>query len=36
MKSAPMFILGQCIGAVIGVLLTALLTAEKKEEDVFA
>jgi gas vesicle protein len=31
-----MFILGQCIGAVIGVLLTALLTAEKKEEDVLA
>ena len=36
MKSVPMFILGQCIGAALGVLLTALLTAEKKEEDVFA
>lgn len=35
-KSVPLFILAQCIGAVLGVLLTALLTAEKKEEDVFA
>ena len=36
MKSVPMFILAQLIGAALGVLLTALLTAEKKEEDVFA
>lgn len=36
MKSVPMFIIGQCIGAALGVLLTALLTADKKEEDVFA
>ena len=35
-KSVPMFILAQCIGAVLGVLLAALLTTEKKEEDVFA
>jgi glycerol uptake facilitator-like aquaporin len=35
-KSVPMFILAQCIGAVLGVLITALLTSEKKEEDVFA
>jgi glycerol uptake facilitator-like aquaporin len=34
-KSVPMFILAQCIGAVLGVLITALLTSEKKEEDVF-
>jgi len=31
-----LFILAQVIGAALGVLLTALLTAEKKEEDVFA
>lgn len=36
MKSVPLFILAQIIGAALGVLLTALLTAEKKEEDVFA
>jgi len=36
MKSVPLFILAQLIGAALGVLLTALLTAEKKEEDVFA
>ena len=35
-KSVPMFILAQCLGAVLGVLLAALLTTEKKEEDVFA
>ena len=35
-KSVPMFILAQCIGAVLGVLLAAMLTTEKKEEDVFA
>ena len=35
-KSLPMFILAQCLGAVLGVLLAALLTTEKKEEDVFA
>jgi glycerol uptake facilitator-like aquaporin len=35
-KSVPMFILAQCIGGVLGVLLAALLTTEKKEEDVFA
>jgi len=35
-KSVPLFILAQCIGAALGVLLTALLTAEKKEEDVLA
>ncbi len=34
-KSVPMFILAQCLGAVLGVLLAALLTTEKKEEDVF-
>jgi glycerol uptake facilitator-like aquaporin len=35
-KSVPMFILAQCFGAVLGVLLAAMLTTEKKEEDVFA
>jgi glycerol uptake facilitator-like aquaporin len=35
-KSVPMFILAQCLGAVLGVLLAAILTTEKKEEDVFA
>ena len=35
-KSVPMFILAQCLGAVLGVLLAAMLTTEKKEEDVFA
>jgi len=35
-KSVPMFILAQCLGAVLGVVLVALLTAEKKEEDVLA
>jgi len=35
-KSVPMFIVAQCLGAVLGVLLAALLTSEKKEEDVFA
>ena len=35
-KSVPMFILAQCLGALLGVLLAALLTTEKKEEDVFA
>jgi len=35
-KSVPLFILAQCIGAGLGVLLAALLTAEKKEEDVLA
>lgn len=35
-KSVPMFILAQCLGAVLGVLLAALLTTEKEEEDVFA
>jgi hypothetical protein len=30
------FILAQCFGAVLGVLLAAMLTIEKKEEDVFA
>jgi hypothetical protein len=28
--------LAQCIGAVLGVLIASLLTAQKKEEDVFA
>ena len=37
MKSVPLFIVAQCIGAAIGVLLTALLIFEKKvEEDVIA
>jgi len=35
-KSVPMFILAQCFGAVLGVLLAAMFTTEKKEEDVFA
>ena len=35
-NSVPMFILAQCLGAVLGVLLAAMLTTEKKEEDVFA
>ena len=35
-KSVPMFILAQCFGAVLGVLLAAMLTTEKKEEDAFA
>ena len=35
-KSVPMFILAQCFGAVLGVLLAVMLTPEKKEEDVFA
>ena len=35
-KSVPMFILAQCFGAVLGVLLAAMLSTEKKEEDVFA
>ena len=35
-KSVPMFILAQCLGAVLGVLLAAMFTTEKKEEDVFA
>ena len=35
-NSVPMFILAQCFGAVLGVLLAAMLTTEKKEEDVFA
>jgi len=35
-KSVPLFIVAQFIGAALGVLITALLTAEKKEEDVFA
>ena len=35
-KSVPMFILAQCLGAVLGVLLAAILTTEKNEEDVFA
>jgi glycerol uptake facilitator-like aquaporin len=35
-KSVPMFILAQCFGAVLGVLLAALLTTGKKEEDVLA
>ena len=35
-KSVPMFILAQFFGAVLGVLLAAMLTTEKKEEDVFA
>ena len=35
-KSVPMFILAQCLGAVLGVLLAAMLTTEKKEEDAFA
>ena len=35
-NSVPMFILAQCLGAVLGVLLAAMLTIEKKEEDVFA
>jgi len=35
-KSVPMFILAQCFGAVLGVILAAMLTTEKKEEDVFA
>jgi len=35
-KSVPMFILAQCFGAVLGVLLAAMLTTEKKEEDVRA
>jgi glycerol uptake facilitator-like aquaporin len=33
LKSVPMFIVAQCIGAVLGVLITALLTTEKKEEN---
>ena len=36
LKSVPLFILAQCIGAVLGVLIASLLTAQKKEEDVFA
>ena len=36
LKSAPLFIAAQFAGAVIGVLLTVLLTAGKKEEDVRA
>jgi glycerol uptake facilitator-like aquaporin len=32
----PLFIAAQFAGAVIGVLLTVLLTAGKKEEDVHA
>ena len=35
-KSVPMFILAQCLGAALGVFLVALLTTEKKEEDVLA
>jgi glycerol uptake facilitator-like aquaporin len=35
-KSVPMFIVAQCLGAVLGFLLAALLTTEKKEDDVFA
>jgi glycerol uptake facilitator-like aquaporin len=35
-KSVPMFIGAQCLGAVLGVLLAALLTTEKKDEDVIA
>ena len=35
-KSVPMFILAQFFGALLGVLLAAMLTTEKKEEDVFA
>ena len=36
LKSVPLFIAAQIAGAVIGVLLTVLLTAGKKEEDVRA
>jgi len=36
LKSVPLFIAAQFAGAVIGVLLTILLTAGKKEEDVHA
>jgi len=36
LKSVPLFILAQCIGAALGVLIASLLTAQKKEEDVFA
>ena len=35
-KSVPLFIAAQCAGALIGVLLTMLLTAGKKEADVIA
>ena len=35
-KSVPLFIAAQCIGAVLGVLIAALLTSEKKEEVVTA
>ena len=35
-KSIPMFIAAQCLGAVLGVLLAALLTTDKKDENVIA
>jgi glycerol uptake facilitator-like aquaporin len=35
-KSVPMFIFAQCIGALLGVLLAAILTTEKKDKNVIA
>jgi len=35
-KSVPMFIVAQCLGAVLGVLSAALLTTDKKDEHVIA
>jgi glycerol uptake facilitator-like aquaporin len=35
-KSVPMFIFAQCIGALLGVLLAAILTTEKRQDSVIA
>jgi glycerol uptake facilitator-like aquaporin len=32
----PMFIFAQCIGALLGVLLAAILTTEKRQDSVIA